>query len=105
VSMNLLKRPISLIHVRFRSRSLLLPLRPDFTFITRINKLLEPSRHVLSIFHSNLQSGGFQKFAERVWEKAWTKDPFVLASRSCSKAYEMWKQGPSGEDDGRRNPP
>ena len=41
-------------------------------------------------------------FWDRVWEKAWTKEPFILAQRAFSKAYELWKAEPPDEEDGKK---
>lgn len=55
----------------------------------------------------NIKAGNFQKFAMRVWEKAWTEEPRILARRTCSKAYELWKevQDSADGDDGKKNSP
>ncbi|KAF8891747.1 hypothetical protein BD779DRAFT_1621802 [Infundibulicybe gibba] len=87
------------------SQSLLVPLPPEFPpFWDRINKLLSPSRQVLGILQESVRSGEQQKFAQRVWEKAWSNEPFLLASRTFSRAYERWKDkdGPPDEEDGKR---
>ncbi|GLB37765.1 hypothetical protein LshimejAT787_0408160 [Lyophyllum shimeji] len=91
----------------FRSQSLMVPLPPEFPpFWDRINKLLAPSRKVLQIFAESITSGEQRQFAERVWEKAWTNEPFILASRTFTQAYERWRdrEAPSDEDDGKKGP-
>ncbi|KIL68814.1 hypothetical protein M378DRAFT_34848, partial [Amanita muscaria Koide BX008] len=83
------------------SDSLLVPLPPDFPpFWERINKLLAPSTRVLGIFRDSIVSGEQKKFAVRVWEKAWTDEPFILASRTFTRAYERWKEN---EDDRKKD--
>jgi len=83
--------------------SLLVPLPPDFPpFWDRINKLLAPATRVLGIFHDSIVSGEQKKFAMRVWEKAWTDEPFILASRTFTRAYERWKEN---EDDRKKDSP
>ncbi|KAF8622709.1 hypothetical protein AX15_006800 [Amanita polypyramis BW_CC] len=75
------------------SESLLLPLPPEFPpFWDRISKLLAPTFHVLGTLHQSIVSGEQRKFATRVWEKAWTDEPFILASRTFTRAYERWKE-------------
>ncbi|KAF9456940.1 hypothetical protein BDZ94DRAFT_1274433 [Collybia nuda] len=87
----------------FRTQSLLVPLPPNIPpFWDRINKLLAPSYKVITTLRESWVSGEQQQFAQRVWEKTWSNEPFVLASRTLSKAYERWKdrEAPPGEDGG-----
>ncbi|KAK2463158.1 hypothetical protein APHAL10511_004813 [Amanita phalloides] len=80
-------------HVDLSSQTLLLPLPPQFPpFWDRISKLLAPTVRVLGILHESIVSGEQKKFAVKVWEKAWTDEPFVLASRTFTRAYERWKE-------------
>jgi len=91
----------------FSSHSLLVPLPPDIPpFWERISKLLAPSYKVLSIFHESLISGEQKKFADSVWEKTWSNEPFILASRTFSATYERWKDRDvqADEDDGKKGP-
>ena len=84
-----------------------MPLPPDIPpFWERINKLLAPSYKVLSIFHESLISGEQKNFAGRVWEKTWSSEPFILASRTFSATYERWKDRDvqADEDDGKKGP-
>jgi len=72
---------------------LLLPIPPDFPpFWERINKLLAPTFRVLSILRESVVSGEQKQFASKVWDKAWTDEPFVLASRTFTRVYERWKE-------------
>ena len=66
----------------------------------RIHKLLGPTSRALGIFRDSLVSGEQRKFALRVWEKAWTDEPFILASRTFTRAYERWKEN---EDDRKKD--
>ncbi|KAF5380385.1 hypothetical protein D9615_004715 [Tricholomella constricta] len=89
----------------FRSHSLLVPIPPDIPpFWDRITKLLAPSHKAIGIFRESVTSGEQRQFAERVWEKAWSNEPFILASRTFSRAYQRWKdrEVPPDEDDGRK---
>jgi len=89
----------------FSSHSLLVPLPLDTPpFWDRIGKLLAPSYKVLNIFQESLVSGEQRKFAERVWEKTWSNEPFILASRTFSRAYERWKDV-RDEDGGKKGSP
>jgi len=90
------------------SESLLVSLPPDFpSFWERIDKLLAPSFRVLGILRDSVKSGEQREFAQRVWDKAWTDEPFVLASRTFSGAYERWKEKDSAadEEDDKKNSP
>ncbi|KAK7444257.1 hypothetical protein VKT23_001151 [Stygiomarasmius scandens] len=79
--------------------ALLIPIPPVTTpFWDRINKLLEPSKRMLTIFSDSVTSGEQQKFAQRAWGKAWSAEPFMLAKRTCDRIVEMWKD--VDEDDG-----
>jgi hypothetical protein len=78
----------------FSSQSLLVKVHPPVVFTSfheRIQKLLQPTQQVLGILHESLASGEQQKFALRLWEKACSGDPLLLASRTCSHAYQRWK--------------
>lgn len=89
----------------YRSHSLLVPFPPDIPpFWDRISKLLAPSYKVIGIFRESVTSGEQKQFAQRIWDKAWSNEPFVLASRTCSRAYELWKdrEVPPDEDDGKK---
>lgn len=84
----------------FSDLSLLIPLPPDFPpFWDRINKLLAPTHQALGILHESLTSGEHLQFAQRVWEKAQTDEPFVLAQRTFSRVYEQWKKRDVADED------
>lgn len=60
---------------------------------------------VLGILRESLSSGEHQQFARRVWDKAQTEEPFVLAQRTISRAYEQWKKlGLAEEEDDEKKP-
>ena len=82
------------------SPSILIPLPPDIPSIWgKIDRLLAPSYHALSIFHKSVASGEHKAFALRVWEKAQSEEPFILAKRTISHAYEQWKKQDEPEED------
>ncbi|KAJ3496825.1 hypothetical protein NLJ89_g10431 [Agrocybe chaxingu] len=82
------------------SPSLLVPLPPEFPSLTeKISKLLAPTHHALGILQESITSGEQKEFALRVWEKAQTEEPFVLASRSLSRAWETWTKRDVPEED------
>lgn len=60
----------------------------------QVEMLLEPTHKLLSICRESVESGTQKKFWLRVWDKAWTKDPFILAGRTAKWSYEKWKDGP-----------
>ncbi|TFK74034.1 hypothetical protein BDN72DRAFT_834042 [Pluteus cervinus] len=87
------------------SQSLLVPLPPDWPSLReRFARLLAPAHRVLSIFQESISSGEQVEFAQRVWEKAWTNEPYILASRTCSRAYERWKERDSTDEDDNAGP-
>ena len=76
---------------------------PDFPSIfEKIDKFLQPTYHVLSIMHESFASGEQKQFALRVWEKAKTDEPFILARRTIEHAYEQWKKWDVPKDDGKK---
>ncbi|KAL0581332.1 hypothetical protein V5O48_000708 [Marasmius crinis-equi] len=78
--------------------TILLPLSLEtLTVWERINKFLEPTRTILSLTRDSISSGEQKRFALNLWEKAISPEPWVLASRTCSRAYELWKK--DGDDD------
>ncbi|EAU91468.1 hypothetical protein CC1G_01957 [Coprinopsis cinerea okayama7 len=83
-----------------RAKSMLLHIPPEWPSLwERIDKLLAPSRQVLSIFKESLLSGEHKQFALRVWEKARTDEPFVLARRTLTRTYERWKEKDATDED------
>lgn len=81
--------------------TLLIPLPPPTpAVLEKIDKLLKPSKDALELFKNDITSGTFIKFADRVWEKSFTEEPFVLAQRSLEKLSEAWKKLSDGDDDG-----
>ncbi|PPQ89781.1 hypothetical protein CVT25_008158 [Psilocybe cyanescens] len=89
------------------SLSLLVPLPPDFPpLLDKIKKLLAPSQKVLGILYESVTSGEQKQFAERVWAKAKTDQPYILAQRTCFHAYDQWKKrSVTEEDDGKKGSP
>ncbi|XP_006461223.1 hypothetical protein AGABI2DRAFT_192757 [Agaricus bisporus var. bisporus H97] len=88
------------------SKAILVSLPPDFpSLFERINKLLAPSFKVLNITYDSFKSGEQKAFARRVWDMAWTKEPFQLASKSFAHAYERWKDKDEAadEEDDKKN--
>lgn len=100
-------RKVDILTFILSSLSLLVPLPPDFPpLLDKIKKLLAPSQKVLNIFYESLTSGEQKQFAERVWEKAKTDEPFILARRTCSHVYDQWKKrSVAEEDDGKKGSP
>ena len=88
------------------SLSVLIPLPPDFPSIfEKIDKFLQPTYHVLSIMHESFTSGEQKQFALRVWEKAQTDEPLILAQRTIAHACEQWKKWDVPKDDGKKDSP
>jgi hypothetical protein len=83
--------------------AMLVALPPDVTpVLSGIRKLLAPSIQVLGILRKSLASGEQQEFVKRVWAKAKTDEPFILAQRTLSSAYDTWKKRDTVEDDGKK---
>jgi hypothetical protein len=88
------------------SKSILVSLPPDFpSLFERINKLLTPTVKVLNITYYSFKSGEQKAFARRVWDKAWTNEPFQLANKCLAHAYERWKEKEEAadEEDDKKN--
>lgn len=51
----------------------------------------------------SLASGEQKEFAIRVWEKAKTDEPFILARWTITYVYDQWKKWDASEDDGKRD--
>ncbi|KAL0955980.1 hypothetical protein HGRIS_002159 [Hohenbuehelia grisea] len=82
--------------------TLLIPLPPPLPPIAKkIEKLLAPTHKVLGIFQESFTSGAQKDFALRVWEKAWTKDPYILAGRAFTLLWEKWNNPSDDNDDPR----
>jgi hypothetical protein len=43
----------------------------------------------------SFESGAQREFAERLWQKAWTGEPFLLVRNVSRKMWKVWKK----EDD------
>jgi hypothetical protein len=72
-------------------------MRPDApipALYHKVEKLMEPSFKLLGIVHESFTAGKQSEFWGRVWSKASTKEPFVLATRTVQWSYEKWKDGP-----------
>ncbi|KAH9834223.1 uncharacterized protein C8Q71DRAFT_711834 [Rhodofomes roseus] len=76
-------------------QSILLPMPPPFPPLwEQIDQLLAPSHKLFALTQSTLQSGDQLKLAHRMWEKALTDQPFVLARNVCTRMWDKWKKGP-----------
>lgn len=85
-----------------RHKSLLIPLPPEVSLTQRFERLFAPTQLALGITRDAIQRGDMKLFAGRVWEKAFTKDPFILAGRASSRIYDILRK--SGGDDQDGNP-
>jgi len=78
----------------------LVPLPPAIPQIwTRVEKLLVPTYRMLEIFRDSVTSGEQKRFAQRVWEMAWSNEPFELANKTVTQTLERMKKGnePGGQ--------
>ncbi|KAG6866383.1 hypothetical protein C0991_004666 [Blastosporella zonata] len=88
----------------FRSQSMLVPLPPDLPpFWQSMTNLLAPTRKALNIFQESLESGEQRELAGRVWEKARTTEPFVLAGRVFDTWYQLLKDADPPSDDDKKS--
>jgi hypothetical protein len=53
----------------------------------------------MGILRDSVASGEQKEFAQRIWEKAWTDEPLLLATRSFRSAYERWKERDTADED------
>ena len=86
------------------SSTLLMPVPPPLPPIqTYMSNLLAPAGKVLKLTQESVVSGDQRRFAETLWEKARTDQPFVLAKNVAQRVWSVWTSG-EGEDDenGRR---
>ncbi|KDQ55139.1 hypothetical protein JAAARDRAFT_37655 [Jaapia argillacea MUCL 33604] len=81
------------------SFSELYPLPPPFPFQTTVANTLAPTRKLLSRVYETIESGAQRKLAEKIWEKAWSKDPWILTRNVLERSWEKWKESGRGEDD------
>jgi hypothetical protein len=87
----------------YSSPSILIPLPPDVPSIwEKIDKLLAPSHRALAILHESVASGEQKAFALRIWEKARSEEPFILAKRTIAHTYEQWKKRDESEEDDQK---
>ncbi|KAG6920174.1 hypothetical protein DXG01_004942 [Tephrocybe rancida] len=88
----------------FRSHSMLIPIPPDYPpFWNSMVNLLTPTQKALGIFHESLQSGEQREFAGRMWEKARTLEPFVVAGNALGMWYQLLKDSDTPSDDDKKS--
>ncbi|KAI0090874.1 hypothetical protein BDY19DRAFT_905111 [Irpex rosettiformis] len=88
--------------------SIIIPLPPPFPTVSEsMKKMFEPTFKILTQTHESITSGRQMQLAERLWEKAQTRDPFILARNVVQKAWKTWQNVEDDDDDntGRRPPP
>ncbi|KAH7926967.1 hypothetical protein BV22DRAFT_1061876 [Leucogyrophana mollusca] len=82
-------------HTHPWQHSLMVRLPPPFSpFFQPIQNLLTPTFKVMTLLRRSYESGAQGELARRMWEKACSRDPFVLASTVCRKMWDKWKEGP-----------
>lgn len=67
---------------------------PQSALYQSLVNLLSPTQRLLGHFKESIVSGDQRQFWGRVWDKTFTKEPFVLASRTLHWSWEKWKEGP-----------
>jgi len=66
-----------------------------------LNTLLAPTHKVLVLTTESVTSGNQKKLAEKIWEKAGTNEPFILAQNVCKMMWKMWKEGGERDEEGK----
>ncbi|KAF4567477.1 hypothetical protein EYR40_006481 [Pleurotus pulmonarius] len=89
--------------ILYSAESLLISLPPPLPpLYSKVENLLAPTHKLLGIVHESVTSGAQQELVQRIWEKAWTKDPYVLASRAFGLLWEKWSSPPDDSDDQKK---
>ena len=72
-----------------------------------MKKMFEPTIKILSQTQESIRSGKQAELAARLWEKAQTRDPFILARNVTRNAWKTWTNVEDDDDDdstGRKQP-
>jgi hypothetical protein len=72
---------------------------PHLPLERTIGNYLAPTNRLMELLRGSFEDGTQRKFAKRVWETAWTKEPYRLVKTVCSKMWETWNAGPPDEND------
>ncbi|KII95754.1 hypothetical protein PLICRDRAFT_34698 [Plicaturopsis crispa FD-325 SS-3] len=59
-----------------------------------VHTLLAPAQKALVLLDESVSSGAQRALAGRVWEKACSRDPWVLARNVCDRVYKAWNAEP-----------
>ncbi|KAF8908002.1 hypothetical protein CPB85DRAFT_1223074 [Mucidula mucida] len=78
--------------------SLLVSLPPHFPLWDRFDKVLKPTWNVLGIFRESLSTGTMQRFADKAWTNAQTKEPWRIAEHAVHTAHETLFKGGKPRD-------
>lgn len=54
--------------------------------------VLEPTYKLMTMFHESFESGAQREFAGLMWEKARTREPWVLAQNVLVKMWKLWRK-------------
>jgi hypothetical protein len=63
-----------------------------------MSQLFTPTAKILQMTRDSITSGGQMELAGRLWEKAWSKDPFVLAGNVINKTWKMLRNIDDDDD-------
>ncbi|TRM69160.1 hypothetical protein BD626DRAFT_473125 [Schizophyllum amplum] len=92
-------RPVEVEYDNHTEQQLLIPLPPNTPpIIEPLKKFLAPTGHVLSIFKDSITEGHQVEFFRRVWEKAQTDEPWLLARNTFTRMYTRWKGNADGDE-------
>ena len=81
--------------------TILLPIPPPVPSLSEsMNQLLTPTTKILRMTRDSITSGRQLELAGRLWEKAQTKDPFILAGNVIDKAWKTLRN--VDDDDGSK---
>ncbi|KAI0688982.1 hypothetical protein BC835DRAFT_1283921, partial [Cytidiella melzeri] len=86
--------------------TILVPLPPPMPSLNEsLSQLLTPTSKMLKLTADSITSGRQAELAGRLWEKAQTKDPFILASNVLQKAWKTLRNVDDDDDGSGRNRP
>ena len=83
----------------FSKQSLLVPLPPPPPPIfDHTRALLAPTYKLMDVLRESFESGAQKQLAIRMWEKAWSGEPYILARNACSRMWKLWKDNDRDKD-------
>jgi len=73
-------------------QSLLVRLQPPLPpIVDQMRALFAPTFKLIAMQRESFESGVHRQVVERLWEKTWSGEPFMLARNACVKMWKIWK--------------